>query len=124
MSNDPLMQAVGFFEGLPIDDPKSFIDQKKEIPIPEARDILVKVKAVSVNPVDTKLRQTAPKGDTLKVLGFDGVGEVVKIGEKVSKFKIGDRIFYAGTTTRSGSNQEYQLVDERIAALAPKHLSD
>ncbi|MBX9041027.1 zinc-binding alcohol dehydrogenase family protein [Enterococcus durans] len=124
MSNDQLMQAVGFFEGLPIDDPKSFIDQKKEIPVPEARDILVKVKAVSVNPVDTKLRQTAPKSDTLKVLGFDGVGEVVKIGEKVSKFKIGDRIFYAGTTTCSGSNQEYQLVDERIAALAPKHLSD
>lgn len=124
MLKDSLMHAVGFFEGLPVDVPKSFIDQKKEIPIPKSKDVLVKVKAVSVNPVDIKLRQTAPKSDTLKVLGFDGVGEIVAIGENVSKFKIGDRIFYAGTTTRSGSNQEYQLVDERIAALTPKQLSD
>lgn len=124
MLKDSLMHAVGFFEGLPVDAPKSFIDQKKEIPVPKSKDVLVKVKAVSVNPVDTKLRQTAPKSDTLKVLGFDGVGEIVAIGENVSKFKIGDRIFYAGTTTRSGSNQEYQLVDERIAALTPKQLSD
>ncbi len=124
MSNDPLMQAIGFFEGLPIHDPKSFINQKKAIPVPNPRDVLVKVAAVSVNPVDTKLRQSAPKSNALRILGFDGVGEVVAVGTNVSKFKIGDRIFYAGTTTRSGSNQEYQLVDERIAALAPNHLSD
>ncbi|WP_316496336.1 alcohol dehydrogenase catalytic domain-containing protein, partial [Enterococcus faecium] len=60
----------------------------------------------------------------LRILGFDGVGKVVAVGDEVQKFSVGDRVFYAGTTTRAGSNQEYQLVDERIAALAPKNLSD
>ena len=60
----------------------------------------------------------------MRILGFDGVGKVVAVGDEVQKFSVGDRVFYAGTTTRAGSNQEYQLVDERIAALAPKNLSD
>ncbi|MGM0237576.1 zinc-binding alcohol dehydrogenase family protein [Enterococcus sp. AZ103] len=124
MSDNKFMHAVGFFEGLPIDDPQSFIDEKKGIPEPNPTDVLVKVKAVSINPVDTKLRQDAAKNNALKVLGFDGVGEVVAKGSQATKFKVGDRIFYAGTTTRAGSNQEFQLVDEKIAALAPKHLSD
>lgn len=80
----------------------------------------VKVNAVSVNPVDTKLRQDNGIRNALRILGFDGVGKVVAVGDEVQKFSVGDRVFYAGTTTRAGSNQEYQLVDERIVALAPK----
>lgn len=118
------MHAVGFFEGLPINEERSFIDEKKIVPNLESRDVLVKVKAVSVNPIDTKLRKDSIKRNALRVLGFDAVGEVVDTGKEVEKFKIGDRVFYAGTTTRAGSNQEYQAVDERIVALAPKKLSD
>lgn len=124
MSDKKFMHAIGFFEGLPIDDLHSFIDEKKMVPNPGPHDLLVKVKAVSVNPVDTKLRQDTLKRNTLRVLGFDAAGEVVAVGNKVEKFKVGDRVFYAGTTTRDGSNQEYQAVDERIVALAPKNLSD
>ncbi|MGM0213882.1 zinc-binding alcohol dehydrogenase family protein [Enterococcus sp. AZ109] len=124
MSEKKFMHAVGFFEGLPIDEAQSFMDEKEMVPNPGPRDVLVKVKAVSVNPVDTKLRQDTIKRNALRVLGFDAVGEVVGIGKEVEKFKVGDRVFYAGTTTRAGSNQEYQAVDERIVALAPENLSD
>lgn len=124
MSEKKFMKVVGFFEGLPIDEPQSFIDEREIVPTPGPQDVLVKVKAVSVNPVDTKLRQTTRKRNALRILGFDAVGEVVAIGKEVKKFKEGDRVFYAGTTTRAGSNQEYQVVDERIVALAPKKLSD
>ncbi|EOH94565.1 zinc-binding alcohol dehydrogenase [Enterococcus haemoperoxidus ATCC BAA-382] len=124
MNENKQMKAVGFFEGLPIKNEASFMDEYKTIPLPGPQDILVKVKAVSINPVDTKLRQAAKKQTQLTVLGFDGVGEVVSVGENVSKFTTGDRVFYAGTTKRAGSNQEFQLVNEGIAALAPKNLSD
>lgn len=124
MDENKQMKAVGFFEGFPIKNEASFIDEYKTIPLPGPQDILVKVNAVSVNPVDTKLRQTTKKQNQLNVLGFDGVGEVVSIGKNVEKFTIGDRVFYAGTTKRAGSNQEFQLVNEGIAALAPSNLSD
>lgn len=124
MLEKEFMHAVGFFEGLPINEERSFIDEKKIVPNLESRDVLVKVKAVSVNPIDTKLRKDSIKRNALRVLGFDAVGEVVDTGKEVEKFKIGDRVFYAGTTTRAGSNQEYQAVDERIVALAPKKISD
>lgn len=124
MLEKEFMHTVGFFEGLPINEERSFIDEKKIVPNLESRDVLVKVKAVSVNPIDTKLRKDSIKRNALRVLGFDAVGEVVDTGKEVEKFKIGDRVFYAGTTTRAGSNQEYQAVDERIVALAPKKLSD
>lgn len=124
MLEKEFMHAVGFFEGLPINEERSFIDEKRIVPNLESRDVLVKVKAVSVNPIDTKLRKNSIKRNALRVLGFDAVGEVVDTGKEVEKFKIGDRVFYAGTTTRAGSNQEYQAVDERIVALAPKKLSD
>ncbi|MGM0219523.1 zinc-binding alcohol dehydrogenase family protein [Enterococcus sp. AZ126] len=118
------MKVIGFYEGLPIENESSFVEERQPIPLPDSNDILVKVKAVSVNPVDTKLRQTAKKQDQLTILGFDGLGEVVSVGKNVRKFKIGDRVFYAGTTKRAGSNQEFQLVNEAIAALAPSNLSD
>lgn len=124
MLEKEFMHAVGFFEWLPINEERSFIDEKKIVPNLESRDVLVKVKVVSVNPIDTKLRKDSIKRNALRVLGFDAVGEVVDTGKEVEKFKIDDRVFYAGTTTRAGSNQEYQAVDERIVALAPKKLSD
>ncbi|MFR2689971.1 MAG: alcohol dehydrogenase catalytic domain-containing protein, partial [Enterococcus faecium] len=106
MSEKELMKVVGFYEGLPIDDPKSFMDEKEQVPVPTSQDLLVKVNAVSVNPVDTKLRQDNGIRNALRILGFDGVGKVVAVGDEVQKFSVGDRVFYAGTTTRAGSNQE------------------
>lgn len=123
MSENKMMPAVGFFAGLPLDHPDSLLDVKKAMPKVSGRDLLVKVQAVSVNPVDTKLRQTAPKAESLRVLGFDAVGEVMALGGDVRNFSLGDRVFYAGTTTRSGSNQAFQLVDERIVAKAPQRLT-
>ncbi|WP_265459943.1 zinc-binding alcohol dehydrogenase family protein [Enterococcus sp. HY326] len=124
MSEKQYMNVIGFFEGLPLEDENSFIDEREVIPTPGPQDILVKVKSISVNPIDSKLRQTTRKRNALRILGFDAVGEIVSLGNEVKKFKLGDRVFYAGTTTRAGSNQEFQLVDERIAALAPENLSD
>lgn len=124
MKENDLMKAVGFFEGLPIDAADSFVDSEIPIQPLEPHDLLVQVKAVSVNPVDTKLRQKSKKTEHLTILGFDAIGEVVDIGSEVTAFKVGDRVFYAGTTKRAGSNQEYQRVDERIATSAPASLSD
>ncbi|MFC4656166.1 MULTISPECIES: zinc-binding alcohol dehydrogenase family protein [Rheinheimera] len=98
-----------------------------ELPVPNAtgHDLLVEVKAVSVNPVDTKIRKgvSAAAAD-YKVLGWDAVGIVKAVGDQVSLFQVGDRVWYAGDISRSGSNAEFQLVDERIVGLAPHSLSD
>lgn len=117
--------AIGSFKGLGIDEAEVFVDVCQ--PMPEhltPRDLLVKVQAVSVNPVDTKLRQNLPESSTPHILGFDAVGQVVKTGSDATKFKVGDRVFYAGSAKRAGSNQSYQLVDERLVALAPHNLTD
>lgn len=116
------MNAVGFYEGLPIEDEDCFIDLRVAIPEIRPHDVLVHVQAVSVNPVDTKLRQTSPKQEKFTILGFDAVGYVERIGTEVTEVSIGDRVFYSGTTTRSGSNQDYQAVDSRIIAKAPVSL--
>ena len=119
------MKAVGYSKSLPIADSKSLEDI--EIPQPQAtrRDLLVRVQAISVNPVDTKIRRKAePSAGEYKVLGWDAVGEVVAVGKSVSKFKPGDRVYYAGDVTRPGSNAEFQLVDERIVGHKPASLSD
>ena len=86
MSEKELMKVVGFYEGLPIDDPKSFMDEKEQVPVPTSQDLLVKVNAVSVNPVDTKLRQDNGIRNALRILGFDGVGKVVAVGDEVQNF--------------------------------------
>lgn len=117
------MKAVGLYRYLPIDDPASLIDVELPQPVASGRDLLVKVEAVSVNPVDTKVR--APK-DTVesapRVLGWDAAGTVAAIGPEVTLFKVGDPVFYAGSITRPGSNSEYQLVDERIVGRKPASL--
>jgi len=118
------MKAVALSKYLPISDPESLFDCELNKPIPHKRDVLVKIEAVSVNPVDTKIR--SPKSqveDKPKVLGWDACGTVTEVGDSTSLFKEGDRVFYAGDITRAGSNSEYQLVDERIVGRAPNHLS-
>ncbi len=119
------MKAVGYTQSLPIHDPESLIDTERPQPMATGRDLLVKVRAIAVNPVDYKIRQrNAPgEGDT-KVIGWDAVGEVVATGEEATKFKPGDVIYYAGDLNRQGSNAEYQLVDERIVGIKPRSLSD
>lgn len=120
------MKVIGFKTSLPIEAPNSFIEFETEKPKAEGYDILVKVAANSINPVDYKIRETAAKDQVLdapKVIGWDAVGTVVEVGDKTTRFKVGDAVFYAGDITRSGSNAEFQLVDERIVGHKPKNLS-
>ncbi|WBX70026.1 zinc-binding alcohol dehydrogenase family protein [Tenacibaculum retecalamus] len=120
------MKAIGFKQSLPLTEENSFIEFETEKPTPSGFDLLVKVLANSVNPVDYKVRESAVKGKILevpKVIGWDAVGIVEAVGEKTSKFKIGDEVFYAGDITRSGSNAEFQLVDERIVGRKPQNLT-
>ncbi|MAA93604.1 MULTISPECIES: zinc-binding alcohol dehydrogenase family protein [unclassified Arsukibacterium] len=118
------MKAVGYQHSLAINNPAALLDIELPQPVASGRDLLVKVAAVSVNPVDTKIRSrvTPPDGE-YKVLGWDAAGEVVSCGDEVSLFKPGDKVYYAGALNRSGSNAEYQLVDERLVALMPANLS-
>lgn len=120
------MKAIGLKKSLPIDQEESFISFETEKPQPKSRDLLVKIKAVSVNPVDFKVRQSSAKDKELdepKILGWDAVGVVEAIGDEVSLFKDGDEVYYAGDITRPGCDAEYQLIDERIVGHKPKNLS-
>jgi NADPH2:quinone reductase len=118
------MRAIGFYEPQPIAAETSLIDLDLPVPVAAGRDLLVEVKAVSVNPVDTKVRQRpqATKGD-VRVLGWDAAGIVKAVGPDVKAFKPGDAVFYAGAIDRQGSNAEFQLVDERIVGAKPSSLS-
>ncbi len=119
------MKAIGYRQNLPVDQPHALEDLELPAPQPGPRDLLVRVKAVSVNPVDTKVRRnTAPPAGQAKVLGWDAVGIVEAVGADVTGFKAGDRVFYAGSITRPGANSELHVVDERIAARAPASLED
>ncbi len=116
------MKAIGYRQSGPIDRPGALIDL--ELPTPEAarRDLLVEVKAVSVNPVDTKVRKsTAPEGDA-KVVGYDAAGVVVAVGPEVTLFSPGDAVFYAGSIARPGTDSQFHLVDERIVGAKPRSL--
>jgi len=118
------MKAVALTRYLPIDDPQSLTDVELPAPVASGHDLLVRVEAVSVNPVDTKVRSPKPQVETQpRVLGFDAAGTVEAVGENVTRFKVGDKVYYAGDITRPGSNSELQLVDERIVGAAPKSLS-
>lgn len=118
------MKAVALTHYLPVENPEAFLDVDLPTPEPLGQDLLVAVKAVSVNPVDTKLR--GPKEqveDPPRVLGFDASGVVEAVGPEVTLFKPGDEVYYAGDVTRAGSNAEFQRVDERIVGNKPKTLS-
>jgi NADPH2:quinone reductase len=119
------MKAVGYQKSLPITDAKSLVDVELPMQMPGGRDLLVKVQAVSVNPVDTKMRMRAePPAGEWRVLGWDAVGVVEATGPEAKLFKAGDAVFYAGTLNRQGTNSEYHLVDERIVGPKPKTLSN
>jgi len=101
----------------------SLADIELPKPSPAGRDLLVKVEAISVNPVDTKRRMDPAKTDTNpRVLGWDAAGTVAAVGDKVGLFSEGDEVYYAGDVTRPGCNSEFQLVDERIVGRKPKSL--
>jgi len=117
------MKAVALTRYLPIDDPQSLLDVELPTPVPGAHDLLVRVEAVSVNPVDTKVRSPKPLIETQpKVLGYDAAGTIEAVGESVDGFQPGDRVYYAGDVTRPGSNAQFQLVDARLAGHAPRSL--
>lgn len=121
------MKAVGFKTSLPISDPNSFIEFETEKPNPTGRELLVKIKAIAVNPVDFKIRQNSAKDTVLaqpKIIGWDATGIVEAVGENVTLFKVGDEVYYAGDITKPGCNAEFQVIDERIAGNKPKSLSD
>ncbi|WP_322044968.1 zinc-binding alcohol dehydrogenase family protein [Paraburkholderia sp. J67] len=117
------MKAIGYHRSLPITDPDSLIDLELPEPTPGAHDLLVEVRAVSVNPVDAKVRaRMAPEDGQAKVLGWDASGVVRAVGPQVTLFKPGDKVWYAGSLVRPGTNSELHLVDERIAGPMPATL--
>jgi zinc-binding alcohol dehydrogenase family protein len=121
MEDTTQMAAVMQTAALPIEDDSSLVDASIPVPMPGPFDVLVEVRAVSVNPVDVKLRSVDPDGP--RVLGFDAAGVVVKVGERVTQLSTGDEVYYAGAIDRPGSNAALQAVDERIVAKKPVSLS-
>ncbi|HWU68368.1 MAG TPA: zinc-binding alcohol dehydrogenase family protein [Stenotrophobium sp.] len=118
------MKAVGLLRYLPIEQPESLLDLELPRPQPRGRDLLVAVKAVSVNPIDCKQRAPKDKIESEpRVLGWDASGVVEAVGPEVTLFRPGNEVYYAGDITRAGSNSEYQLVDERIVGHKPRKLS-
>lgn len=119
------MKAVGYRSPLPITEPESLLDI--EIPKPELRprDLLVEVKAISINPIDAKMRikEEPFEGQEYRVLGWDAAGVVVATGRDTSLFKVGDEVYYAGCIGRQGANAQLHAVDERIVSLKPDSLS-
>ena len=117
------MKAIAYQTNLPIDDPQALVDVTLPDPTAQGHDLLVEVRAVSVNPVDTKIRKGVPaESGAWKVLGWDAAGVVRAVGPDVTLFKPGDRVWYAGSIARAGSNSELQLVDERIVGRMPASL--
>lgn len=118
------MKAVALTRYLPIDNPESLVDVDLPKPQPSGHDVLVAVKAIAVNPVDTKVRSPKDKVEPLpRVIGYDAAGVIEAVGPDVTLFKVGDEVFYAGDITRAGTNSEYHLADERVVGRKPKSLS-
>lgn len=118
------MKAVAYYQSLPVSDAQALQDIELPEPAAGPRDLLVEVKAISVNPVDTKVRQNVqPENGAAKVLGWDVAGIVKAVGSEVTLFQPGDKVFYAGSLTRPGANSELHVVDERIVGHMPKSLS-
>ena len=118
------MKAVALTRYLPVTDPESLVDVELPKPEPQGRDLLVRIEAVSVNPVDTKVRAPKPKVESPpRVLGWDAAGVIESVGPEVTAFKPGDEVYYAGDITRPGTNSQYHLVDERIVGRKPGKLS-
>ncbi len=119
------MKAVGYTMQGALECAEALVDFEMERPVPAGRDLLVRIQAISVNPVDYKIRnRRPPEGELPNVLGWDAVGEVVEAGDAVTSFKAGDQVWYAGAIDRPGTNAEYHLVDERIVGMKPKTASN
>ncbi|MGC4404806.1 zinc-binding alcohol dehydrogenase family protein [Methyloversatilis sp. MC4-4] len=118
------MKAVAFRENLPVERADCLVDVELARPEARGRDLLVRIEAVAVNPVDTKVRRFhAPPADgAWRVPGWDAAGVVEAVGEQVTRFRPGDRVWYAGDLTRQGSNAEFQAVDERLVGRMPSSL--
>lgn len=118
------MKAVGLYHYLPIEDEKSLMDLEVDKPVPGDYDLLIRVKANGVNPIDYKLRtRGGPVGDRPKILGFDVAGVVDAIGSKCTLFKVGDEVYYSGEAGRPGGNSEYHVVCEKVAGRKPETLT-
>jgi zinc-binding alcohol dehydrogenase family protein len=118
------MKAVCYYQFHAVSEQDALLDIELPIPTAEGHDLLIEVKAISVNPVDTKVRKaSAPEAGAAKVLGWDAAGVVQAVGSDVTLFNVGDRVWYAGSLVRAGSNSEFQLVDERIVGHMPTSLS-
>jgi NADPH2:quinone reductase len=117
------MKAVAFTHSKPVTDFEALIDLEVAVPVPRHHDLLVEIKAVSVNPVDAKIRVGGEPLGEPRVLGFDAAGIVRAIGPDVQNFAVGDEVFYAGVPTRPGTNAEFHLVDHRIVGHKPKTLN-
>jgi zinc-binding alcohol dehydrogenase family protein len=123
IQQEPYMKAIGYQNNLPASEAEALVDITLPDPVPQGHDLLVEVRAVSVNPVDTKVRKSAkPEAGQWKVLGWDATGIVKAVGPDVTLFKPGDRVWYAGSIARAGSNSELHLVDERIVGHMPDSL--
>ncbi|CAB3933769.1 zinc-binding alcohol dehydrogenase family protein [Achromobacter insolitus] len=117
------MKAIAFSKNLPADHPEALQDITLADPVPGERDLLVEVRAISVNPVDVKIRANRkPKDGQPEVIGWDAAGVVRAVGAKASLFKPGDRVWYAGALNRPGANSELHVVDERIVGRMPASL--
>lgn len=117
------MKAIAYYQSLPAEHAEALQDIELPTPTPGPRDLLVEVRAISVNPVDTKIRRgVTPENGKSKVLGWDAAGIVKAVGDQVTQFQPGDRVFYAGAIDRAGANSELHLVDERIVGHMPSSL--
>ena len=118
------MRAIAYRQPGPIDRDEALVEVEMPRPVPTGRDILVAVRAISVNPVDAKIRTGAAPFDERdeRILGWDAAGVVEAVGPEATRFKVGDEVFYAGDLMRDGSNAEYQLVDERIVGHRPRSI--
>ena len=116
------MKAIGYNQPGPITASEALVEFEAATPVLKPNDLLVEVKGISVNPVDVKVRASAPANQGTKIIGYDAAGIVREVGSKVSKFKVGDEVFYAGDITRPGTNAALHAVDERIVGKKPASL--
>ena len=116
------MKAIGYHQPGPITAPDALVEFETDAPQLNPHDLLVEIRGISVNPVDVKVRANTPAQQGPKIIGYDAAGVVREVGSKVSKFKVGDAVFYAGDITRPGTNSELHAVDERIVGQKPTSL--
>jgi NADPH:quinone reductase len=116
-------RAIASISAVPISDPSSFADIEMDVPPLGPRDLLVEVRAVSVNPVDTKVRRKGANPSAPKILGYDAAGVVQAVGAEANLFAVGDEVYYAGAIDRPGTNTQLHVVDERIVGPKPVSLT-